>query len=236
MFRDRDWRWIPGFSRSLRLRGGGLPDREAFQERRLYQHLHYLCSGENILDQTAYHRSCVVRNCLVDGEYLDNPVAIASITFEDSTATALTKTPHGRRTGDWVVVTGALVADSEDNPFNGSYRMMVVDSHRFQYTLLVPPDAEPTGEMWIGKTSSHFIGIKRNSTDPDPYNPGEQGVSVEETGEDEWTVTVITEKPLKLNVVGAVYTQKDMDRLPAVLKEFNPDAEFDIHVELIRRN
>ena len=48
-------------------------------------------------------------------------------------------------------------------------------------------------------------------------------------------LSVATEKPLKLTVNGAVYTQKDLDRLPGVLKELNGGAEFDMHVDLQRR-
>jgi hypothetical protein len=167
----------------------------------------------------AYHRFCTVRRCVVDCQYQDRPVAIAGIARSGSTATVLTKTPHGRSAGEWVVITGALVRDSEEdrpdpdypditpgNPFNGSFPIAaVLDERRFQYNLTLltkegleeaPPD--PTGEMWLGKYSSPAIGIKRYPDEFDRYNPGEQpGVTVEDPGpgSNQWTVTIITEKP-----------------------------------------
>ena len=48
-------------------------------------------------------------------------------------------------------------------------------------------------------------------------------------------LAVVNEKPLKLTAVGAVYSQKDRDRLPEVLKELNSEAEFEINVEIIKR-
>lgn len=48
-------------------------------------------------------------------------------------------------------------------------------------------------------------------------------------------IGAISENPLKFSAVGAVFRQKDLDRLPDVLKELRPDAEFEIKVELIKR-
>lgn len=45
---------------------------------------------------------------------------------------------------------------------------------------------------------------------------------------------VDTEKPLKIIVIGEVTKQADLDRLPDVLKSLNPDAEYDIQVEVRR--
>jgi hypothetical protein len=162
----------------------------------------------------AYHRFCTVRRCVVDCQYQDRPVAIAGITRSGSTATVLTKTPHGRSPGEWGVITGALVRDSEEdlpdpqnpgitpgNPFNGSFPIAaILDERRFQYSLTLledeaPPD--PTGEMWLGKYSSHAIGIKRYPDEFDRYNAGEQPGVTAESGPspNQWTVTIITERP-----------------------------------------
>ena len=48
-------------------------------------------------------------------------------------------------------------------------------------------------------------------------------------------IVAISENPLKFSAVGAVFKQKELDRLPGVLKELQPDAEFEIKVELLRR-
>lgn len=42
---------------------------------------------------------------------------------------------------------------------------------------------------------------------------------------------VDTEKPLKIIVMGEVYSKDDFDRLPKVLKELNAEAEYDIQAE-----
>ncbi len=42
---------------------------------------------------------------------------------------------------------------------------------------------------------------------------------------------VDTEKPLKIIVMGEVYSKPDFDRLPSVLKELNGEAEYDMQVE-----
>jgi hypothetical protein len=160
----------------------------------------FIASGEGE-GQRAFHHSCTIRRCLVNHEYANRPVAIASISYSGLTATALTKTPHGRSTSEWAVMSGALVEDpaallpAHYNPFNGSYRITVLDQRRFQFIMPTAPAAEPTGEMWLGKVSSQFIGIKANPNATDPYNPGAQGVSVTATGSGQWEVTLITEKP-----------------------------------------
>ena len=136
--------------------------------------------GESAEHWQAFHRACVVRNCVVDCEHANRPAAIKSISFSGTTATVTTKTPHGRRSGEWAVVSGALVADSSENPFNGSFAITVLGPYQFQYELPEEPGAEPTGEMWVGKAASQFVGIKE--------------VSAQESG-NRYLVTVTTEKP-----------------------------------------
>jgi hypothetical protein len=48
-------------------------------------------------------------------------------------------------------------------------------------------------------------------------------------------VGVLKEKPLKYIVNGGVYKQDDLDRLPEVLKSIKPDAEYELHVELLKK-
>jgi hypothetical protein len=48
-------------------------------------------------------------------------------------------------------------------------------------------------------------------------------------------VAVASESPLKFVVKGGVYSQADLDRLPEALKKMNPDAEYELQVELLKR-
>ena len=48
-------------------------------------------------------------------------------------------------------------------------------------------------------------------------------------------VVVVSESPLKFVVNGAVWSKADLDRLPAALKEFNADAEYDVQVQVMKR-
>jgi hypothetical protein len=155
--------------------------------------------GEDPGGQT-FARHCVLRDNFVNGEYETNPVMVSGIAWPGTgdVVTVTTKTPHGRRTGEWFIITGALMNGAEENPYNGSFVISeVVDEWTFKYELLWTPNdlAEPTGDIWIGKASGVIIPLKGYSTDPDPYNPGEPGASVAQTGAGEWTVTLITLRP-----------------------------------------
>jgi hypothetical protein len=142
---------------------------------------------------------------VVNCEYQDDPVPVSRITASGATATATTKQPHGRQPGQWLVITGALEDSQPSVHFNGSCLItQTPDAFTFSFEFFqpTPPTAvyEPTGEMWIGKTSSEIVGIKHTvpSSYPDPYNPNDpKGVMVEQTGwnPDQWTVTVITDRP-----------------------------------------
>lgn len=44
---------------------------------------------------------------------------------------------------------------------------------------------------------------------------------------------VTTEKPLRFSVVGAVHSQKDLDRLLARLQELRPEGDYDVTVEVL---
>jgi hypothetical protein len=48
-------------------------------------------------------------------------------------------------------------------------------------------------------------------------------------------VVVVSESPLKFLVNGAVWSNADLERLPAALKELNPNAEFDIQTQVMRK-
>jgi len=112
----------------------------------------------------AYHRACVIRNCVVDCEYKDRPVPISQITFSGTGATVTTRTPHGRAANDWIRVSGALVNGSASNPFNGSFQITAVTPPlQFQYTMAATPAAPPLGDMWVGRFPSFPIAISQIS-------------------------------------------------------------------------
>lgn len=46
---------------------------------------------------------------------------------------------------------------------------------------------------------------------------------------------VATEKPMRFNVVGAVHSRKDLDRLVARLQELRPEGDYDMNVEILPR-
>jgi hypothetical protein len=139
----------------------------------------------------SYHRACVIRRCRVDCEYQERPVPIASITIDSQTgiATATARSPHGRNNGDWAVISGALEDGSPDTTYNGSYAISVDPNYpsRFTYTPWdgtghPRPTTDATGDMWVGRYSSHGVPIS--------------DATCEETVPDEeWTVTVTTATP-----------------------------------------
>jgi hypothetical protein len=139
--------------------------------------------GERTTDGvTAYHRASVVRNCLVDCEYRDKPVSILQIAISGTTtATVTTRLPHGRVANDWVRISGAMVNDALDNPYNGSFRITNATSTTFQYTMQSIPSAQPNGDMWVGRFSSQFVPISSVSK---ASGPGSN-----------WTVTITTATP-----------------------------------------
>ncbi len=109
---------------------------------------------------TGFHRACVERNNYINFEFQDNPVSIAGVTIASGTATVTTRTPHGRDTGDYVVISGALVDGSELNTFNGSYQIVRLNDTQFTYSPGWPvPVTNPTGDMWVGRYSSRFLAI-----------------------------------------------------------------------------
>lgn len=128
----------------------------------------------------AYHRGCVIRDCYVNCELVDQPLDIASISFNAGTgfATVTTRVPHGRVNGNYVVISGALVQSSGvwvlDNAYNGTYDIsnVSVDGLQFDYeprdVAGHVPTSNPTGAMWIGRSPSHrvpVLGISKAGND-----------------------------------------------------------------------
>ena len=85
-----------------------------------------LNARENSNGVMAYHRACVIRNCTINCEYVSKPLAISSITYSGTTATADT-TPfqHGLSGTPWVLVTGALENSVISTKYNGSFQALI---------------------------------------------------------------------------------------------------------------
>jgi hypothetical protein len=115
---------------------------------------------------------------------VNNPLPISSITNFVWVATVTTAAPHNRVANDWVTIAGARVNGSLTNNFNGSYKITEkVSDTVFKYTMtdytgLGVPATAPTGEMWVGRVPSHFVGIN-----PDTDGQGNsKGVKVTPSG------------------------------------------------------
>ncbi len=136
-----------------------------------------LASGERAADGfPAFHKGCVVRNCLIDCKYVSNEVAISSIHITDTTgkiATVTTKTPHGLSGTPWIVISGALEASQPSTHFNGAFQ---VDTNPIgptgltftikYYDTTSPTTAvDPTGDMSLGRAPSQRIALQPVSFD-----------------------------------------------------------------------
>jgi hypothetical protein len=118
----------------------------------------------------AYHRACVVRNCFVDCLYTGNPpsdyatnsIAISSITFSGTTATAKFTNgfSHGLSGSPWVVITGALENSLLSTNYNGSFQVTVTSTTEFTYTMPGTPWYQPTGDMYISRVPSQRVAIQ----------------------------------------------------------------------------
>jgi hypothetical protein len=152
-------------------------------------------SGAEIGEFMVYARGSVIRNCFVNCEYRDNPVPVLSIVSAGGGVfTVTTSLPHGHVTGDWVVISGALVNGSPYNPnsFNGSYVISSATDTTFQYTPspAQPASPLPSGNIWVGKFPSQFVqitGITVVQYPPGPPPPPPPAVT--------WIVTVTTATP-----------------------------------------
>ncbi len=135
-------------------------------------------SGDYGNTLTTYTKGAVTRNCLLNFDHIDREVPIASISISGGLATATTKIPHGRLTGEWVVISGALINGSLGNTYNGSYQISNITPTTFTYSpvaydtikygYLNVPTVDAAGEMYIGRVSSHRVPIKSLSVTANP--------------------------------------------------------------------
>jgi hypothetical protein len=110
-------------------------------------------------DHGVHNVGCVARNNLIDGEFrYDYESPVESLTAAGSTATLVSSKPHGRKVNDWIVVSGALVNQEPDNPFNGSFKVTELPSddpvHKLKYVMDSVPTATPTGTIFLGRSPS----------------------------------------------------------------------------------
>jgi len=125
-------------------------------------------------EKPSYGRGCVIRRNLVDCTYSRNEVPIQSITLAGAVATVTTVRAHGRETGNYVVIAGAVVNGTELNGFNGSYSISKIDDATFEYAPSPLPVANPVGAMFVDRFSSHWVpaganSIIKESPDPDSF-------------------------------------------------------------------
>lgn len=126
-----------------------------------------LSAGEAANLTPAYHEDCVVRNCLVDCDYIKTPngrppLLVKSLTADGTTATLETYEDHPYGDDDWVVVSGATDPGGNSREklgltarYNGSFKVQAPDSRHLTYNM----DAQPAsltagGEIWLGKAPS----------------------------------------------------------------------------------
>ena len=118
----------------------------------------------------AFQRATVVRNCLIDCQYQENAIAIASITINTIThvATVTTRGPHGLTANQWVRIDGAFLSGAADNAYCGAYQVASISgspSTTFTYfptdnvTGIPSQNPDPGSEMWVGRWPSHFVAI-----------------------------------------------------------------------------
>ncbi len=79
----------------------------------------------NQLPGWGYDVACKVACC----DSVDAVISVSSITHSGTTATATTATPHGRTTGDWVLIAGV----TNGNSYNGAFPITVTGASTFTY-------------------------------------------------------------------------------------------------------
>ena len=144
--------------------------------------------GEGAYTTQAYIDAMVVRNCVINCEFQDNPVPIAGITSAANAATVTTLAPHGVVVGQWVRISGARIAGSSgtnqfDNVYNGCFKVATAPTTT-SFTYAVAANAvAAAGEMWLGRWPSQRVALEtitpvRVSTTPNV-----------------WQITVVTSTP-----------------------------------------
>ena len=98
--------------------------------------------------------------------------SVSSVTRSGSTATATTSTNHGRTTGDWVEIAGAVETD-----YNGPFQITVTGVATFTYTVFNSPGTPANGTITSTRTHIKFRG-KVRSIEPDAGQYREQQVHV----------------------------------------------------------
>lgn len=87
--------------------------------------------------------------------------SVSSLTRTGSTATATTSASHGRTTGDWVTVAGAVETD-----YNGPVQVTVTGAATFTYAVSNSPTSPATGTITSTQAHIKFRG-KVHEIDPE---------------------------------------------------------------------
>lgn len=102
--------------------------------------------------RVSYHRGCVIRRCYVNADYAEGvpslPVAVQSITpvqGQNRQFTLVTNTPHFRRAGDNVRLSGVLLDGKSKNVFNWAHPIDAFDPAKPKELLFTLPDPVPEG-------------------------------------------------------------------------------------------
>lgn len=82
-------------------------------------------------------------------------LTISSLTWSGGTASATTSATNTLATGDWVTVSGATPVG-----YNGDYKVTVVDSTHFTYSLPVNPGSSPAGGTPIVLAGGGALPVK----------------------------------------------------------------------------
>jgi len=96
-----------------------------------------------------------MRERLTIQENVPDPIGVTSLTRNTTTGTALTATPHGFTTGDFVLVAGAVPPG-----YNGKVKITVTGASSFTYVVNVALATPATGTITVTYVSDASGGRK----------------------------------------------------------------------------
>lgn len=105
---------------------------------------------------------------LFRGANTADDLGVSSITRSSTTATVTTTTAHGRATGDWVFIQGAV-----EVAYNGIFQITNTGTYTFTYTVGFTPSTPATGTIiarpckvplvWSGDLSADFVAVSNGA-------------------------------------------------------------------------
>ena len=139
-----------------------------------------------------FFSASAIRGCAIDCAYQDRPQRVSGVTVTGSEAVVDTPLPHLLTTGQWVRISGARVASATnqfDNDFNGSFKVTVLTSTQFKYSLPSSGLLSPSGDIWSGRWPSQRIPLNPGAT------VGVSGLSQISVSPNVWKMQVKTSTP-----------------------------------------